>query len=147
MRPENRKELYQTILPLLSSLRKEKGCMNYRLFVDATDDNSLELIGEWETQRDWANHLHSRDFAVLLGAITVLSSPAGIDFKLLSSIPDANYPSEFRVFSVVPKPSAEPSPTRFIKAPAVLIDKSEGVCFDGDGSLKSTINIVDYGKK
>jgi hypothetical protein len=59
----------------------------YRFYVDAADENSSILIGEWETREDWANHLESHDFAVLLGAITVLSSPASIDFKLLSSVP------------------------------------------------------------
>jgi quinol monooxygenase YgiN len=86
--PENRKELFQTIEPLLDPIRREKGCLAYRFYVDATDENSSLLIGEWETKADWTNHLRSRDCAVLLGAIAVLSSPAGIDFKLLSGIAD-----------------------------------------------------------
>lgn len=86
MRPENRTELFQTIWPLLAPIRREKGCRTYRFYVDAVDENSSVLIGEWETKEDWSNHLRSRDFAVLLGAITVLSSPASIDFKLLSAI-------------------------------------------------------------
>ncbi len=84
--PENRGEFFQTIRPLLDPIRNEKGCLGYRFYVDVTDENSTVLIGEWESQEDWANHLHSRDFAVLLGAITILSSPLSIDFKLLSSV-------------------------------------------------------------
>lgn len=84
--PENRGELFQTIGPLLEPIRNEKGCLAYRFYVDVTDENSTVLIGEWESQEDWANHLQSRDFAVLLGAITILSSPWSIDFKLLSSV-------------------------------------------------------------
>ena len=86
VRPENRTELLQTIWPLLAPIRREKGCRAYRFYVDAVDENSSVLIGEWETKEDWSNHLRSHDFAVLLGAITVLSSPASLDFKLLSSI-------------------------------------------------------------
>jgi quinol monooxygenase YgiN len=88
VRPENRSELFQTIRPLLDPIRREKGCLAYRFYVDATDENSTVLIGEWESQEAWNNHLRSRDFAVLLGAITILSSPASIDFKLLSAIAD-----------------------------------------------------------
>ena len=88
VRPENRGELFQTIRPLLDPIRREKGCLAYRFYVDAIDENSTVLIGEWESQEDWNNHLQSRDFAILLGAITILSSPDSIDFKLLSAIAD-----------------------------------------------------------
>jgi len=88
VRPENRCELFQTIKPLLDPIRSEKGCLAYGFYVNASDENSTILIGEWESQEDWINHLRTRGFAVLLGAITILSSPAGIDFKLLSAIAD-----------------------------------------------------------
>jgi quinol monooxygenase YgiN len=87
VRPENRNELFQTIRPLLEPIRSEKGCLAYRFYVEAADENSSVLIGEWETREDWSEHLRSDDFAVLLGAITVLSSPSSIDFKLLSAVP------------------------------------------------------------
>jgi len=87
--PENRNEFFQTICPLLEPIRKEKGCVDYRFFVEASDENSSLLIGEWETREDWSNHLRSRDFAILLGAITVLGSRAGIEFRLLSSIAES----------------------------------------------------------
>lgn len=88
VRPENRCELFQTLRPLLGPIRSEKGCLAYGFYVDADDENSTVLIGEWESQEDWTNHLRTRGFAVLLGAITILSSPASIDFKLLSAIAD-----------------------------------------------------------
>jgi len=94
VRSETRKEFFQTIWPLLDPIRSEKGCMAYRFYVDALDENSAVLIGEWETEEDWTNHIQSRDFAVLLGAITVLSSPSSIDFKLLASVP---IPARFRL--------------------------------------------------
>jgi quinol monooxygenase YgiN len=97
VRPENRNELFQTIRPLLDPIRSEKGCLAFRFYVDAADENSSVLIGEWETREDWSKHLESRDFAVLLGAITVLSSPSSIDFKLLSAVPV----TETNVFTTV----------------------------------------------
>jgi quinol monooxygenase YgiN len=89
IRPENRNEFFQTICPLLDPIRNEKGCVGYGFFVDAIDENSSLLIGEWQTREDWNNHLRSRDFAILLGAITVLGSPAGIEFRLLCSIAES----------------------------------------------------------
>ena len=89
VRPENRNELFQTIWPLLEPIRSEKGCLTYHFYVDASDENSTVLIGEWETPEDWHNHLRSRDFAVLLGAITILSSPESIEFKLLTSFEES----------------------------------------------------------
>ena len=95
--PENRNEFFQTIRQLLDPIRLEKGCVGYRFFVDATDENSSLLLGEWQTREDWTNHLQSRDFAILLGVLTILGSPAGIEFRLLSSVRDSDE-TEFKVF-------------------------------------------------
>ena len=82
--PEHRKELFQTLHTLLGPIRREKGCLAYRFYLEDGNENCTVLIGEWETQEDWDNHLRSDDFAVLLGAITVLSNTSNIDFKILS---------------------------------------------------------------
>jgi quinol monooxygenase YgiN len=87
--PEHWVEFLQTVCPLLQPIRKEKGCMAYSVFVDAVDENSSLLVGEWQTHDDWSNHLKSDDFAILMGAITVLGSPNCIEFRLLSSVPIA----------------------------------------------------------
>lgn len=87
VRPENQNEFLQTVCPLLEPIRNEKGCLAYRVFVDATDRNSSLLVSEWQSHEDWSNHLKSDDFAVLIGAITVLGSPDCIEFRLLSSVP------------------------------------------------------------
>ena len=84
--PENRRELFQTILPLLDPIRNEKGCLAYGCYVDLVDENSAVLIGEWEAQADWDNHLRSSDFAILLGALNALATPANVDFKVLGQI-------------------------------------------------------------
>jgi quinol monooxygenase YgiN len=72
--PDNRTELFQTIGRLLEPIKHAKGCLNFRFYVDATDENSSVLISEWETESDLDNYLHSDDFAVIRGAITVLSA-------------------------------------------------------------------------
>jgi quinol monooxygenase YgiN len=72
--PDHRTELFQTIGRLLEPIKHAKGCLNFRFYVDATDENSSVLISEWETESDLDNYLHSDDFAVIKGAITVLSA-------------------------------------------------------------------------
>lgn len=86
VRPERRKEFFQSIVPLTKRIRKEKGCVNYRLYEEMGDENSLILIVEWETESQWNDHRRGENFSVLLGLVSVLSIPAKIDFKLLSQI-------------------------------------------------------------
>ena len=78
--PEKRKELLQTVHPLIGLIREEKGCISCRLFKDDEDENSFALVEEWETQEDLDNHLRSDRFGVLLGAKSLLSKP--FEFKL-----------------------------------------------------------------
>jgi quinol monooxygenase YgiN len=71
--PEKRKEFLQTVGRLLQPMNETRGCMTFRCYVDATDENSSLLLGEWESESDLNNYLRSNDFAILRGAITVLS--------------------------------------------------------------------------
>jgi quinol monooxygenase YgiN len=82
--PENRKEFFQTIWSLLSPIRGERGCLAYRFYQEAGDENSFVLIGEWETRDDCVQHLQSDDFAILRATMMILSGRSNIDFKLLS---------------------------------------------------------------
>lgn len=73
MQPEKRTEFFQTIRRLLDPLKKARGCRTLEFYLDAIDENSTLLVSEWETERDLNHFLKSNDFAVLRGAITVLS--------------------------------------------------------------------------
>ena len=86
VRPEHRRELYQTILSLIDSVKSEKGCLTYRFYEEAGDEYSFVLIGEWETPDAWTDHLRSGDFAVLLGSLSLLCNYSPVDFKLLSHV-------------------------------------------------------------
>lgn len=72
--PEKRAEFFQTVTYLLEHIKLLKGCLTFHLYVDPTDENSSLLMSEWETESDLNNYLHSADFAILHGAVTVLSS-------------------------------------------------------------------------
>jgi quinol monooxygenase YgiN len=73
VQPEKRTEFFQTIRRLLDPLKKARGCRTLDFYLDAVDENSTLLVSEWDTERDLNNYLRSNDFAVLRGAITVLS--------------------------------------------------------------------------
>lgn len=80
--PEKRIELVQTIGRFLGSTRDVKGCRTFRFYLDAADENSSLLISEWETESDLESYLRSNDFAIIKGAIKVLSI-GSIDSKAL----------------------------------------------------------------
>ena len=80
VRPETRTEFLQTIGRLLEPCKRAKGCRTFDFYLDATDENSTLLVSEWDTETDLNNYLRSDDFAVLKGAITVLSARS-IDSK------------------------------------------------------------------
>jgi quinol monooxygenase YgiN len=86
VRPEKRRELCQTISSLLGPVKREKGCLNYGFYEEADDGNTFVLIGEWETQGDWNNHMYSNNLAVLLGSIRLLCDVSHLDFKLMSHV-------------------------------------------------------------
>jgi len=86
IRPEGRREFFQSIGPLTQRIRSENGCLNYRLYEETGNENSLILIEEWEAEASWVEHRKGVNFSVLLGLVSVLSIPAKIDFKLLSQV-------------------------------------------------------------
>jgi quinol monooxygenase YgiN len=73
VKPEKRTELVQTIGRLLGPIKNVKGCRTIRFYLDATDENSSLLLSEWETESDLDRYIRSNDFAILRGAIMVLS--------------------------------------------------------------------------
>lgn len=73
VKPEKRTELVQTIGRLLTPIKNVKGCRTFRFYLDAADENSSLLLSEWETESDLERYIRSNDFAILRGAIMVLS--------------------------------------------------------------------------
>jgi len=78
--PEKRTEFLQTIGRLLEPSKRSQGCRTFDFYLDAADENSTLLVSEWDTETDLNNYFGSDDFAVLRGAITVLSARS-IDSK------------------------------------------------------------------
>ena len=87
VRPEHRRELCLTISGLLDRIRHEKGCRTYNFYGEVEDQNSLILIGEWDSLTAWENHLKSDAFAVLIGSVKLLGTRSNLDFSVLSPVP------------------------------------------------------------
>ncbi len=72
---EKRKELSQTITSLIGSVRTEKGCKRCDFCQSMEDENRLFLLEEWNTQKNFKDHLKSRPFKVFRGAMNLLKEP------------------------------------------------------------------------
>jgi len=81
---ENRRELVQTFTALYHPIVQERGCLSFEFYCEIGDDDTVLLMEEWETERHWRDHLQSKEFAVLLGAMSLMRDPKAMQFKLLS---------------------------------------------------------------
>ncbi len=77
-RPGKFQELYQTLLGLLPTIRKGKGCKECRIYRDVEDGEVFFLSGQWEAQSNLEHYLRSTNGMALLGAIDVLSERAAV---------------------------------------------------------------------
>lgn len=73
--PEKRKELMQTLLSMLETKGKEKGCISYGIFSDIHKNTVFNLIEEWKTREDLNRYIRSENFSVLLGTKSLLAKP------------------------------------------------------------------------
>jgi len=78
VRPENHKELMQTLLSMIAPVGKENGCLNYDVFCDIEDNHVFSVIEEWEARGDLERHIQSERFSVLLGTKSLLEEPSEI---------------------------------------------------------------------
>ena len=77
---EKRKELSQTIVSLIGSLRTETGCMRCDFYLSMEDENKLCILEEWDTRENFDSHLKSERFRVLRGAMNLLQEPYEMTF-------------------------------------------------------------------
>jgi quinol monooxygenase YgiN len=72
---EKRRELSQTIVSLIGSLKTENGCLRFDFSQSMEDENELCILEEWDTRENFNNHLKSERFRVLRGAMNLLREP------------------------------------------------------------------------
>jgi quinol monooxygenase YgiN len=86
--PDSRREFIQTVAALMCSMEAEKGCMQHSFYQDLEDQNRVVLTQEWASEEDLNRHLRSDIFAILLGAIELLTMESAIRFDFVSSSAD-----------------------------------------------------------
>ena len=82
--PEKQKEVMQTLLSMIETAGKEKGCLGYDVFRDIDGKTVFNLIEEWKTREDLDRHIRSERFSVLLGTKSLLAKPLGIKIHTVS---------------------------------------------------------------
>jgi len=82
--PEKQKEVMQTLLSMIETAGKEKGCLSSDIFSDIEGKTVFDLIEEWETREDLDRHIRSEKFSVLLGTKSLLAKPLEIKIHTVS---------------------------------------------------------------
>jgi quinol monooxygenase YgiN len=83
--PEKQKEVMQTLLSMIASTGKERGCLSHHVLRDIEDGNIFNLIDEWETREDLDRHIGSTKFGALLGTKSLLCEPPNIQIHTVSN--------------------------------------------------------------
>ena len=83
--PEKQREVLQTLLSLIASLEKEKGCLSYDIYSDIEDESIFNLISEWESRQSLDDHLRSDRFSILLGIKSLLCEPLRFEILTVSN--------------------------------------------------------------
>jgi quinol monooxygenase YgiN len=82
--PEKQKEVMQTLLSMIETAGKEKGCLSYDVFRHIDGKAVFNLIEEWETREDLDRHIRSERFSVLLGTKSLLAKPLEMKIHTVS---------------------------------------------------------------
>jgi quinol monooxygenase YgiN len=82
--PEKQKEVMQTLLSLVETVGKEKGCLCYDVFCDIDGKTVFNLIEEWETREDLDRHIRSERFSILIGTKSLLARPLEMKIHTVS---------------------------------------------------------------
>ena len=65
-------EFVKSMRSFARRIRKEKGCLGYRLYRDFEKENTFSLIGKWRTRPAMEKHFKTQNFEVLIGEARVL---------------------------------------------------------------------------
>ena len=77
-KPGKFQELYQVLHGLLPTIRKEKGCREWRIYRDVEDGEVFFLSGHWETRGNLEHYLRSANGMAFFGAIDLLSERVAV---------------------------------------------------------------------
>jgi quinol monooxygenase YgiN len=76
--PYKSDEFVDSTTSILRSIRKEKGCLDFRLYRDSESENTYIIYGEWQTRQGMEKHFKTQEYELLLGAARVLGQTFNI---------------------------------------------------------------------
>ena len=74
-------EFVDNLRSLLSGFRKEKGCLDYRVYQLLDEEHAFCIVADWETDEAMQKHFRTQKFEVLIGAARVL----GETFEMITA--------------------------------------------------------------
>lgn len=84
--PENRKELLQTLCSLSDPIEHELGCKSCRIYREVGREDGVMVVQEWRSAQQLNSYFHSNQFAVLVGAMSLLQRSVAVEFKILDQL-------------------------------------------------------------
>lgn len=84
--PGNRRELMQTFRSLSDPIQCGQGCKSCRVYREVGNDEAVILIQEWDSRDHLDKHLGSNEFAVMVGAMSLLEQPETVEFHVLDQL-------------------------------------------------------------
>ena len=79
-RPDKQEEFLQTLQSLQGEIRQQSGCLECTVGRDAAGGPQFIIFMVWKDLAHLEAHMDSEAFRILLGATSVLTSPAGFRF-------------------------------------------------------------------
>jgi quinol monooxygenase YgiN len=77
-------EFLQAIRSLQEKLKQETGFHKCTIYQDLSDENTFNIIEEWNTQDALDNHLKSDVFRALIGVLKILSVESEVRYRLVA---------------------------------------------------------------
>jgi quinol monooxygenase YgiN len=84
IKPYKPDEFVSSMRSYLRCIRKEKGCLDFRVYKDSETKNTYIVVGEWETRQDMEKHFVTQEFGLLIGAARVLGETFSMNIAEVS---------------------------------------------------------------
>ncbi len=70
----------ETIRYMLGPTRVKTGCLSFRLYKDAEDENVFYLVEKWESEEALEEHMRSENYRKFLILLDLLKEPPEVEF-------------------------------------------------------------------
>ena len=84
--PENRREIMQTFRSLSDPSKCANGCKSCRIYREVGNEEAVLFIQEWDSRNHLDTHLRSNEFAVMVGAMSLLEQPDMVELQVLDQV-------------------------------------------------------------